>query len=107
MLHRVRLAPVTIESYREVVPTEQIDELIRLGHRLRGLRVAHINATPYGGGRHPAPTPGWCTVGYKWGTPAELGYGSATSRENRNTPAGMASGGAWSATLRVAGSAPP
>jgi trehalose synthase len=50
MLHRVRLAPVTIESYREVVPTEQIDEPIRLGNRLRGLRVAHINATPYGGG---------------------------------------------------------
>jgi len=78
MLHRVRLAPVTIESYREVVPTEQIDELIRLGNRLRGLRVAHINATPYGGGPTPGTTPGWCTVGYKWGTPAELGYGSIT-----------------------------
>jgi len=50
MLHRVRLAPVTIESYREVAPSEQIDELVRLGNRLRGLRVAHINATPYGGG---------------------------------------------------------
>jgi trehalose synthase len=50
MLHRVRLAPVTIESYREVVPTEQIDELILLGYRLRGLRVAYINATLYGGG---------------------------------------------------------
>ena len=46
MLHRVRLAPVTIESYREVVPSEQIDEPIRLGNRLRGIRVAHINATP-------------------------------------------------------------
>jgi hypothetical protein len=76
MLHRVRLAPVTIESYREVVPTEQIDELIRLGHRLRGLRVAHINATPYGGGPTPDTPPGWCTVGYSgvrhrnWGTAA-------------------------------------
>ncbi len=87
MLHRVRLAPVTIESYREVVPTEQIDELIRLGHRLRGLRVAHINATPYGGGPAPDTPPGWCVVGYKWGTAAKVGYASVASREaTKHTP---------------------
>jgi hypothetical protein len=84
MLHRVRLAPVTIESYREVVPTEQIDELIRLGHRLRGLRVAHINATPYGGGRHPTPHQAgvpWGTSGVRqrnWGTAAQHPVKTAT-----------------------------
>jgi hypothetical protein len=83
MLHRVRLAPVTIESYREVVPTEQIDELIRLGHRLRGLRVAHINATPYGGGRHPTRH----QAGAPWGTSGvQVGYASATPLKTATPP---------------------
>ena len=50
MLHRVRLAPVQLDAYREVAPESQVEELAELGRQLQGLRVAHINATPYGGG---------------------------------------------------------
>lgn len=50
MLHRVRLAPTVPASYSGVAPEEQLCQLEVLSKQLQGLRVAHINATPYGGG---------------------------------------------------------
>ncbi len=50
MLRRVHLAPVPVEAYQGTAPDEQIEELLQIAHTLRGLRIAHINATPYGGG---------------------------------------------------------
>ncbi|MDW8059957.1 MAG: glycosyltransferase [Thermomicrobium sp.] len=50
MLRRVHVAPVPIEAYREIAPTAQIEELLALAQMLRGVRIAHINATSYGGG---------------------------------------------------------
>ncbi len=50
MLHRVRLAPVALDAYEGIAPPQQLANLQTLAEQLRGLRVAHINATPYGGG---------------------------------------------------------
>ncbi len=50
MLRRIHLAPVPPEAYHDSAPTEQLEELVALARDLRGVRIAHINATPYGGG---------------------------------------------------------
>jgi trehalose synthase len=50
VLHRVDLAPVSPDIYRSLVGDETTEKLVALGRRLQGLRVVHINATPYGGG---------------------------------------------------------
>lgn len=50
MLRRVHLAPVAPEAYQDTAPTEQIEECLSRARNLRGIRIAHINATPYGGG---------------------------------------------------------
>src|SRR3990172_6224308 len=50
MLQRVDLAPESLESYEGVAGKERIDELRALAAPLHGARVAHINATAYGGG---------------------------------------------------------
>ncbi len=39
-----------MESYRRVAPSEIVDALQEVGASLRGVRVLHLNATPYGGG---------------------------------------------------------
>jgi trehalose synthase len=40
----------SVESYRRVAPPEIVDALQEVGASLRGVRVLHLNATPYGGG---------------------------------------------------------
>lgn len=50
MLQQVDVGERSLESYRGIAPDEQLDELQRLGDRLRGARLLEINATPYGGG---------------------------------------------------------
>lgn len=50
-----RLQPVdvgtrSLSAYRGVAPDDQIDALIAAAEDLRGARVLHLNATPYGGG---------------------------------------------------------
>jgi trehalose synthase len=39
-----------VESYRRVAPAEIVDALQLVGANLRGVRILHLNATPYGGG---------------------------------------------------------
>jgi len=39
-----------IENYRILVGDELIDEILDLARRLSGIRICHINSTPYGGG---------------------------------------------------------
>ena len=50
MLHRVDLTPMPLEPYRPLIGEESITRLSELSSRLRGARMVHINATPYGGG---------------------------------------------------------
>ncbi len=50
MLHKVSLATGSIDKYRMILPRESIDEIMSLGEDLKGLRLCHINSTPFGGG---------------------------------------------------------
>lgn len=50
MLELVDVGERTIDSYRGVAPDALLDHLRDLSSRLRGARILHINATPYGGG---------------------------------------------------------
>lgn len=50
MLQRVDVGERSLNSYEGVAPAETLEALRTLGSRLRGMRVLHLNATPYGGG---------------------------------------------------------
>jgi trehalose synthase len=50
MLQLVDVGPRSIEDYRKIAPDHILDALLAVAHDLKGARVAHINATPYGGG---------------------------------------------------------
>jgi trehalose synthase len=50
MLQSVDTGTRSLESYRGIIIDETLEELYRLSKDLRGLRVLHLNATPYGGG---------------------------------------------------------
>jgi trehalose synthase len=50
MLQLVDLAPKSLERYEDIVGADTIDRLRELAAPLKGARVAHINATSYGGG---------------------------------------------------------
>ena len=50
MLGSVPTTPKSIEAYRPVIGDAATDEILRLGERLRGARVLHVNATAFGGG---------------------------------------------------------
>ena len=52
MLEKVTVGSKTLDSYRPVVLVDDqiIDEIMSLGEELKGMRLCHINATPYGGG---------------------------------------------------------
>ena len=49
-LQKIILAEQPIGPYVSVVGDEKIEELVALAAKLKGARVLHINATPYGGG---------------------------------------------------------
>jgi trehalose synthase len=50
MLDRVDVGQRSLESYRGIVPDHVLDDLVAVAAHLRGARVLHVNATPYGGG---------------------------------------------------------
>jgi trehalose synthase len=50
MLQRVAVGHWPLDAYRGVVPESILDELREHAKELRGARVLHVNATPYGGG---------------------------------------------------------
>jgi trehalose synthase len=50
MLERVDVGSQSVESYALSAGTEAVELLRELARPLKGLRVVHINATPYGGG---------------------------------------------------------
>src|SRR5919106_3326722 len=50
MLQLVDVGPRAVASYREFAPDGLVDALATTAARLRGARVLHVNATPYGGG---------------------------------------------------------
>jgi trehalose synthase len=50
MLQTVDVGERSLDAYRGVAPDPILDRLRELSVELRGLRVLHLNATPYGGG---------------------------------------------------------
>ena len=50
MLQSVDIGERSLDAYRGVAPEETIEALRRQADGLRGARVLHLNATPYGGG---------------------------------------------------------
>ena len=50
MLHKVSLGTGNIDKYRLIESRGFIDEVVNLGEELKGLRLCHINSTPFGGG---------------------------------------------------------
>ena len=50
MLQLVDLAPKSLERYEPIIGNDAISRLRELAAPLKGARVAHINATSYGGG---------------------------------------------------------
>jgi trehalose synthase len=50
MLQQVDVGPRSLEAYRGVVPDNLLDDLLAIAEDLKGARVVHVNATPYGGG---------------------------------------------------------
>jgi len=50
MLHKISLGISSVDKYRLIETRELIDEVVRLGEELKGLRLCHINSTPFGGG---------------------------------------------------------
>ena len=50
MLQAVDVGERTLTSYEGVAPQETLESLRAVADGLRGLRVLHLNATPYGGG---------------------------------------------------------
>lgn len=50
MLQKVSLGRRSIDKYRTVMEKELIEEVEGLANDLKGLRLCHINSTPFGGG---------------------------------------------------------
>jgi len=50
MLNKVSVGIGNIDKYRLIESRGIIDEVVNLGEELKGLRVCHINSTPFGGG---------------------------------------------------------
>ncbi len=50
MLQRVEVGQVHLADYRPIVGEEIISEIRKMAAPLRGARVLHVNATPFGGG---------------------------------------------------------
>ena len=50
MLHKISLGVAVLENYRMIAVKNIMDELESLGRDLKGLRVCHVNSTPFGGG---------------------------------------------------------
>ena len=50
MLELVDVGERSLQSYRGVAPDELLDAVSQAAAALRGARVLHVNATPYGGG---------------------------------------------------------
>ena len=50
MLHKISLGVGDLDRYRMIAIKKVVDELASLGEELKGLRVCHVNSTPFGGG---------------------------------------------------------
>ncbi len=50
MLTNVDVGRRSLSSYRRIAPDELLDKLTESARDLQGVRVLHVNATPYGGG---------------------------------------------------------
>jgi trehalose synthase len=49
-LQKVATTPLDLTPYREIIPSKLYDEIIELAKPLKGVQIAMLNATAYGGG---------------------------------------------------------
>ena len=49
-MHTVDVGELSVSAYRKVAPDWIVEPLLAVADRLRGARVVHLSATPYGGG---------------------------------------------------------
>src|SRR2546422_11116385 len=49
-MEEIRVAEKRLSDYRAIIGGPAFAEILALASRLKGKRVAHVNATPYGGG---------------------------------------------------------
>lgn len=50
MLQTVDVGIESLDNYRSIIGADRMKELRKLANELRGARILHLNATPYGGG---------------------------------------------------------
>jgi trehalose synthase len=50
MLQKIDIGTQSLDAYRHLVDEALLEEVRSLGEKLRGARLLHVNATPYGGG---------------------------------------------------------
>lgn len=50
MLELVDVSSRSLDAYRGIAPDDILDSIVAQARELRGARVLHVNATPYGGG---------------------------------------------------------
>jgi trehalose synthase len=50
MLQQVDVGPRSLQSYRGIASDDLVDGLLKAAKDLKGARIVHVNATPYGGG---------------------------------------------------------
>jgi len=50
MLSSIPTTPKALENYRSLIGDDRIEEILSLAAPLKGARVLHVNATPFGGG---------------------------------------------------------
>lgn len=50
MLQKIDIGTQSLEAYRHVADDARLDEIHGLAEKLRGARLLHVSATPYGGG---------------------------------------------------------
>lgn len=50
MLELIDVGDRSLDAYRGIAPDDLLSNLRELGRSLRGARILHVNATPYGGG---------------------------------------------------------
>lgn len=50
MLIKAVFEPKSLEDYRDIIPKERYSQIEEYARKLKGIKVAHLNATQYGGG---------------------------------------------------------
>ena len=58
-MEEVRVPEKRLSDYRAIIGASAFSEILALASKLKGKRIAHVNATAYGGGGYGVPSPGF------------------------------------------------